>query len=424
MSAHVHTSVSPGGDRYRAEYLDALAVILWPESESRIESRSAERRAGLDREYLVIPNMRSPRLLVPLQHRRSGASAVRHATEPRSLRGRLRVTAVSLAVRSGVSGALFRDRVRIARPEGALDVAVPTGDIEDYLRAAMGDVVLSVHIGPARANRKPVLQVLDKRGRTLGFVKIGVNDLTRRLVRAEANALSRLATAPLSTVVAPRVLHHSTWRSHEVLVQSALPVWRPRRRPSPERITQAMREVAEIGNVDRAQLGDSAFTARLSARIDALPTDRPGSDLRRLWADVLARAADESLSFGGCHGDWAPWNMAHLAEHLLVWDWERFSPNVPIGFDAVHYRLQRSVVWDGVSPAEALERCLSTAPSGLRGFGHEPSIAVLVALLYLLDLAVRYATDSCTKEAAELGVLDQWLDEWLLPAVTKGVERL
>ncbi len=35
--------------------------------------------------------------------------------------------------------------------------------------------------------------------------------------------------------------------------------------------------------------------------------------------------------------------MASLADTLLVWDWERFAPGVPLGFDALHYALQKGI---------------------------------------------------------------------------------
>ena len=71
--------------------------------------------------------------------------------------------------------------------------------------------LLSIHIGPARANRKPVLQLLGAGGEALGYAKLGVDPLTRALVDAEAAALVRLSTVPLGPVTvaergAPRTL--------------------------------------------------------------------------------------------------------------------------------------------------------------------------------------------------------------------------
>ena len=97
---------------------------------------------------------------------------------------------------------------------------------------------MSVHVGAPRANRKPVLQLLSPDGTTLGFAKLGVNRLTRRLVRAETSALVTLRYLRLSTVDTPRVLHTGRWRGHQVLVQEALPTWE-RRYPVGERVTAA-----------------------------------------------------------------------------------------------------------------------------------------------------------------------------------------
>ena len=59
-------------------------------------------------------------------------------------------------------------------------------------------MLVSLHLGPARANRKPVLQLIAPDGETLGFAKLGIGPLTRRLVRAETTALSALGVGRIS----------------------------------------------------------------------------------------------------------------------------------------------------------------------------------------------------------------------------------
>ncbi len=59
-------------------------------------------------------------------------------------------------------------------------------------------VEISLHLGAARANRKPVLQLLSKAGETIGFAKIGINALTRELVTGERAALVKLSEARLT----------------------------------------------------------------------------------------------------------------------------------------------------------------------------------------------------------------------------------
>ena len=58
-------------------------------------------------------------------------------------------------------------------------------------------MLISTHLGAARANRKPVLQLLTARGEPAGFAKISVNPLTRDLIRAERAALDTLAAENL-----------------------------------------------------------------------------------------------------------------------------------------------------------------------------------------------------------------------------------
>ena len=63
------------------------------------------------------------------------------------------------ALRTGASAVLLRDRVRVTGRDH--------DTFETYLARLFGaGLSLSVHIGPARANRKPVLQLLTADGRT------------------------------------------------------------------------------------------------------------------------------------------------------------------------------------------------------------------------------------------------------------------
>jgi hypothetical protein len=91
----------------------------------------------------------------------------------------------------------------------------PDADVVSYLRKVLDcDVVVSLRIGPPRANRKPVLELLSPRGEALGFAKVGVTGLTRELVRAEAAALDVLGAAIGPSQVIPRHLH-GQWRDHK-----------------------------------------------------------------------------------------------------------------------------------------------------------------------------------------------------------------
>ncbi|GAA1735164.1 hypothetical protein [Luedemannella helvata] len=399
------SSVRITGDAaLRAQYLGEVLDLLYPGA------------GGEAAEFLVIPDHRRPRLLVPADDRRIAAAAVRRYARPHSRLARLKRDAVVACLRTGASRLLLRSRVR---------VAAGTDTIETYLREACGaGLRLSVHIGPARANRKPVLQLLAPDGTTVGFAKLGVGPLTRDLVRRETEALTRLATLPLGEVEVPAVRHAGRWHGHEVLVQSALPVWRSRAAWDPGRLARAMVAVAGAGGVADGDLATSPYWAGLRERLAALGGQSDGAALRRAAHDLVDRAGATRLAYGQWHGDWAPWNMATLADRLLLWDWERFATGVPLGFDALHFALQRDLQATGFAVTRAgatVRDCVDAAPETLRPFGvTDRPTAHATALLYLVDLAARYLADRQAEAGARLGALGTWL----LPTLIRRVSGL
>ena len=242
--------------------------------------------------------------------------------------------------------------------------------------------------------------------------------LTRGLVRAEAAALIALKHAGLTQVTVPTVLHSGQWRDHEVLVQSALPVWRPRVPVTEPRLVSAMKEVAGCCGTRRGALADSGYWSRLRTRLDGVAGSPDGAQLAAAGAAIVRRHAAVRLDYGAWHGDWSPWNMASLDDTLLVWDWERFTPGVPIGLDALHHDLQRRLMAQPDARA-AVEQTLDAAARLLLPFGVvDPAATTGTALLYLVDLAARYLADRQAEAGARLGVLGRWL----LPAILDRVE--
>lgn len=110
--------------------------------------------------------------------------------------------------------------------------------------------------------------------------------------------------------------------------------------------------------------------------------------------------------------------MAVLADTLLVWDWERFRVGVPLGFDALHYDLQRRLQ-STPDAAGAVTATLTAAGALLAPFHVPPPARRTTALLYLVDLAARYLADGQAQAGARLGVLGSWLLPVLVAAVSE-----
>jgi hypothetical protein len=396
------TAISPEAAD-RAAFLSDVCDLLWPAPAAAVAARGG---AG---DLFVLPSLRDPRLLVPTS-RRAGAAAVRRYGEPGTAAARLGRRALELALASGAGPVLLRDRLRIRVPAGA-----PT--LEAYLSGQLDtEVLLSLHLGAARANRKPVLQLLTPGGHTVAYAKVGITPLTSALVQAERGALDQVEAARLSTVTAPRVRHLGCWRGLDVLILSALPVWQPRRPLSGGQLTAAMAEVAGLAGASAEPLAGGRYLRGLTDRLAAAPASADRTALVAELAALARQHGQRELALGAWHGDWTPWNMASTSDGLLLWDWERFAGGVPVGFDALHYQLQSDVVTARADPALAADGLVERAPDLLAPLGVGPAEARLTALLYLAELSARYLVDRQAEAGARLGAPGRWL----IPALTAG----
>jgi hypothetical protein len=398
----------------RLAHLHDVGRLLWPEPLRMSVGDEAAPSGELHREFLLLPNGRRPRLLVP-RGRRAAVGALRGYGVGRGRSARWQAAGLTAAMAVGVAPLLLRDRVRLTGPGGS---SVPVPSIEAHLAGVLGtEVLVSMYLGAPRANRKPVLQVLAPDGRTLGYVKVGIDALTCRLVRDEATALATLAAAGLRSTTVPTVLHSGRWNDLELLVLSPLPVG-GRRRPEPAQVTAAQAEIAAIGATPAGPLSLSPYWAALTDRVEALPAGVTAETLAELTGRIGKTFGDVPVALGAWHGDWTPWNTARAGEDLLVWDWERFAPAVPVGFDALHGALQTDLVSHLADPARSAARSLSSAGSVLEPFGLSPEQARATSVCYLAELATRYLADRQVEAGARLGDVGAWL----LPAIDTAVD--
>jgi hypothetical protein len=112
--------------------------------------------------------------------------------------------------------------------------------------------------------------------------------------------------------------------------------------------------------------------------------------------------------------------MANVRSDLLLWDWERFDPDVPLGFDALHHWLQTEAASGRLDPESAASRSVQQADTTLKDIPVQSNEPQLTALLYLAELATRYLCD----RQAEVGVRFGDPGTWLVPALTAAVAAL
>ncbi len=390
----------------RAVAAEQLLAVLYPPPFTVSPGEGSPVAGGLHRSWTAIPSADRPRLLVPGGGGLAAARSARRQLTGRRLRTRVARAAMGAALATGALPLLPGTRVTVTGPSDARS-------IEDLLCEVLdlAEVRIAMPVGPARANRKPVLQVIDARGAVLGFAKVGHTDLTARLVRREADALRRIGSGAPPGLRVPGLLAATLWEGREVLVQEALSV--PRQR-------------LVGGRAEERLVGVVADIARIEGRVR--PVAWEGHPLHTVLADRIAacgqhrealRAALDALDFrgpvptGSWHGDLNSGNLALVSGPCPVWDWERYEPDVPLGFDLLHHALHQAITVDGTSPREAAVDLVRRAPHRLSPLGIGPYDAVSLARAYLLVLATRYLADDQAGAGADLGRVEAWL----LPAL-------
>lgn len=356
---------------------------LWPEADV-----VARRGRGTGRRLVYVPDARSPKLLVPAGAPGAAARAMWRFSDALTGRERLSRLLGATGLRLGLELAL-RDRLELRATPSADSVERRLGELLD------DDVVVSLGVGSLRANQKPVLQVFDRRGRTLAFVKVGDSPRNVELVRGEAAALVEVGEREWSSLTVPRLIHLGPWRDLELLVLSALPTSpRARRGPVDEPPLGPMAELAAAFPGGSPTLSDSVFLARLRARtVAGAGVDPAVSGLRADFTAALDRLETRLgglvVPMGAWHGDFAPWNMSWHRGRLALWDWEQFSAAVPVGLDHAHYVVHTTARQHGFTRA-VVDAALDRVGEQRRSAGLDRPDGAQLALLYLAAITSRY----------------------------------
>ncbi|MDQ3865477.1 MAG: phosphotransferase, partial [Actinomycetota bacterium] len=347
--------------------------------------------------FIALPSTARPRLVASAGFPAALAAAVRRFSQSTGILGRSARLALAAATRTGAVEALLPDRIAVISARRPDHAPVSEADcLVARLAEIFGtDVVVALAVGAMRANRKPVLQVLTPGGRTLGFAKLALSPLAHRLVRAEAANLQSLAGQRFRHLELPEVVHHGTWRSHELLVMSALDTPLRRRRGRRSLPIAAMAELAAVAGTATRAVGETRWFAELrSATTDN--REASASRFNDLLEHLAAQHGERPIRFGSWHGDWGPWNMAWADDRVRLWDWERFARGVPYGLDALHYSLPTS------PESSSVARLRRAAAAALAPFETAADEAALVLTLYVTALCARFLPDSLTEHGEQL----------------------
>lgn len=370
---------------------EALGCLLAPgESAHRATSFAA---GATRRTYAVVPGTRDG-ILVPLTPAACAAAGVSAHSAASGVRARWGVRVLTTLARTGATRFAPKQYV-LGDAEGTL-----LGHLEELLGE---DLHAAIHLGPPRANRKPVLHLMDRRGGTVAFVKVGVDALTDARVRAETHALERMAADRPTGLVIPAVLAAGMWQGHAYAVLEPVPTGPG---PTDVPIDTAHRIAASLPSPRLSPVREKWW-------LEAIELLRAGPDSEimcrlRCAAEALeTNAPEQGVPSGPTHGDFTPWNCFAGPRGVSVWDWERFATDRPIGWDALHYAVSLALR-DRSTRAElrAVRRRadeLTEANGGERGSG------AWVYAAYLWYRGVSAVRDGQSAAGSPGGALDQWL---------------
>lgn len=371
--------------------------------------------------FRLVPGPRHPRIVVPAKSRRAASGAVDRPSINDSLWRTTSRRLLSAALSTGFGSALM--------PYG-LSVSPSPDSISDYLSEAVGEpVLISLTVGAARANRKPILNVHRSDGTEIGFAKVGLTPLSNRLVAHEHRALQALAAAAPDGFTAPTPLHHGVWRGNQVLLMSAL-------RSDTQQVNgqlpvAAAAQIAGTTPIRVVPIESSGWIAELYRSVEQFRST-PDNRLA-LSLDQFARSyRDLELPFGAWHGDFGPWNLALTSAAPMIWDWERYDLEMPVGSDVVHYvshpalRRQgdlgaaRKVLEDSCRPA--LRQVLRAA--NLPDSANNPLVLDATVIAYLLTIAVRFTADSLTPQGQPVQSLARWHQQVISDQLERATARI
>lgn len=368
--------------------LARIAPVIWPDGAGghRLDSEPGTGEVG--ESYLVLPDLRRPRFLLPLDIEPAArARLLLRYNHLRRDRRRLVRAVLAGTVRLGVPRARPGHNVAYveAAPHSLLDVvASELGTADERLVLSTG---IRAQTGPAR----PTLNVTDRQGQSRAFVKVAVAAHHREALEREHAFLADFAARPAEGLLVPRPLFRTEWAGALVVGVEALPDDVRRVRPGHrERVRPWLERLVASRPRQRLPLDDSPWLAGLAATAAGLPDP---------WASPAVEAVERTREHAGQrlvehavrHGDWSPWNMAWTGDgRLALWDWEFAERLAPRGLDDWNWRYAHDTSVRRLPVPVAVAR-LRAAAAGIR----DPDTELVVQLL-LLDMAVRRATQAST----------------------------
>lgn len=357
-----------------ADAIPWLTTVLWPSSRV-LEHGEPSEGSGLS--LAALPSPTRPNKLMSPSLAGVRVLSSRFSDDRSTARTVLDGIAAGVLAASSLVARSRRLRLSLGGEDSLVD------EIRESIDPTItGAVVLC---GPPRANQKPVLLLHDWRGRLGCVVKVSWNDLTHDLLGREAATLLHLERYERKGFVAPVVLGQGSCGTGQWLAMTPVVAAR-RAKATVQSVIDLARAIEQTGEASSHRVVASDFALRLAAAGQALPLTR------RAVSVATSEDDDAPSDFGAGHGDFVPWNRLSGSPRPAVWDWERYEPCVPVGYDRFHDALQVALHRLSLSPAASVAAVLQWSPSLVPELS--PSRARSNALWYFASIIHRYERDA------------------------------
>lgn len=356
-------------------------------------------RGATTERYAPLPRASRATLLVPTRSARVTSATLRDYASSNTARATL-LAQVGSAL--GRVGAFKMWRSRLVVIESA-----NSESLMGYTKSLFGpNMSAAIQLGPPRPNRKPIVALRSSDGTAKAYMKVGINPLTKARVANEGLALSLLGTAEGLALEVPRLLHRGEWGEMNYLITEAVDT-RSAGSESVDVTSRAMTSLAAAFAGGSPNLSRSHWWLMLSEELASL-SGQEARCLQSLARRILDRYSAHPVPIGAAHGDWAPWNIAVKGSRAMVWDWERFRTDVPVGWDAIHFEIE-SNRRAGSSAQSSITQLIPKVGRVVARNGATPGDGNLLLATFLLDLGTRQLLTRSAAQPDSRGDIQGWL---------------
>lgn len=364
---------------------------------------SESQRSGGE-SYGILPSKKTPRWLVPLRKNNLVASFAIY--QPSLMRAKLLKYLMIIAVKSGFSKLVIRDKIYIRKNDEKIKKMFNRDDL-----------YYSIFTGTGGPHQKITIQVMDRKGAILGYIKASGNKKVDKLLQNEVEILRYLSRFKIKSGLFPKLIYHGELTGTNVLVLDTLKsVHSTFSSKLSNRHINFLSEIfLKTANV--LKYTESDFFRNLRQRLRDLEAkrlliDTLGNTYKRAADYIEKEIGDMVIPFGLCHRDFTPWNTFFHEGRLYAFDWEYARREYPPMLDMFHFIVQDGILVKHLKPEGLLKRVLKHKEllrrySGLIGI--KESLIIPLLTCYLLDISLFYIEREKGRIAGDIKhMLDTW----------------